>query len=124
MLNNENIPETEYVLKHLLQSGFVFEASKKGEVPITIHRAIGPNKTVNLLPTFEKLYLECQKKKNYKASHMVSEITSLLVAADLGIAQEFLVELEVQNSMPKMLQRLRQDLKTASIKNEGGDEDC
>lgn len=124
MLNDENMPAIEYVLKHLLQPGFVFDASKRGEVPIAIHRAIGPNKTVNLLPTFEKLYLECQRKKNHKASLMVSEITSLLAAADLGIGQEFLVELEVQNSMPKMLQRLRQDLKTASIKNEGEKKDC
>jgi hypothetical protein len=36
------------------------------------------------------------------------------VAADLGIAKEFLVELEVKKALPKILHQLRKDLKSAA----------
>lgn len=114
----------ELIVNHLLQKGFVFEAASKKEFSLSIHRTIGHNQTVNLLPTLTKIFRECEKSENSRASDLVSELTSLLVAADLGLAREFLVELEVQKALPKMLHQLRKDLKSAADKNADKSEGC
>lgn len=107
--------DAELIVNHLLQKGFVFEATSKKEFSLSIHRTIGQNQTVDLLPTLTKIFRECEKTENSRAGELVSELTSLLVAADLGLAREFLVELEVQKALPKMLQQLRKDLKSAAL---------
>lgn len=118
------MPEVQVVVQHLLQKGFVFEAANQKELPLAINRSIGPNHSVNLLPTLKKIYLECEKAENRRASNLVSELTSLLVAADLGLAMEFLMELEVRKVLPKMLNQLRQELKSAAIESEENGEPC
>ena len=107
--------DAELIVNHLLQKGFVFKAASKKEFSFSINRTIGQNQTVDLLPTLTKIFRECEKTENSRASELVSELTSLLVAADLGLAREFLVELEVQKALPKMLQQLRKDLKSAAL---------
>jgi hypothetical protein len=113
------MPDTEIVLKYLLQTGFVFDVMNQKQFPLSIHRAIGPNESVDLLPILAKIYRECEKFKSQKAMTLTSELAGLLIAAELGIGKPFLVELEVQKAMPKVLNRLRQDLKAASTDFEG-----
>ncbi len=118
------MPDSHEVLQQLLQKGFVFEAANQKKFPISINRSIGPNHSVNLLPMLKKIYLECEKAENCRASNLVSELSSLLVAADLGLAMEFLMELEVKKVFPKMMNQLRQDLKSASIGSENNGKPC
>ena len=124
MRKDNKMPDAQIVVQHLLQKGFVFEAANQKEFPLAINRSIGPNQSVNLLPTLKRIYQECEKAENRRASSLVSELTSLLVAADLGIAMEFLVELEVQKAFPRMMNQLRQDLKSAAIEAEENGEPC
>ena len=124
MRKDNKRPDAQLVVQHLLQKGFVFEAANQKEFPIAIIRSIGPNHSVNLLPTLKKIYLECEKAENRRASNLLSELTSLLVAADLGLAMEFLMELEVQKVLPKIMNQLRKDLKSAAIKSDENGEPC
>jgi len=116
--------DAELIVNHLLKKGFVFEAASKKEFSLSIHRTIGHNQTVNLLPTLTKIFRECEKAENSRAGELVSELTSLLVAADLGLAREFLVELEVQKALPKMLHQLRKDLKSAASESLDKPREC
>ncbi len=124
MRKDNKMPDAQIVVQHLLQKGFVFEAAIQKEFPLAINRSIGPNQSVNLLPTLKRIYQECEKAENRRASSLVSELTSLLVAADLGIAKEFLVELEVQKAFPRIMNKLRQDLKSAVNEAEENGEPC
>lgn len=119
MRRDKNIPDVEVVLKYLLQTGFVFNVVNQKQFPLGIHRSIGPNESVDLLPTLAKIYRECEKLKSQKAMTLVSELAGLLIAAELGIGKQFLVELEVQKTLPKVLNLLRDDLKAASTDFEG-----
>ena len=113
------MPDVEIVLKYLLQTGFVFDAVNQKQFPISIYRTIGPNESVDLLPTLAKIYREFEKSKSQKAMNMTSELAGLLIAAELGIGKQFLIELEIQKSMPKVLNLLRQDLKAAATNFDG-----
>lgn len=114
MRRDRKVPDAEIVLRYLLQTGFVFDTANQKQFPLGIHRTIGPNESVDLLPTLAKIYRECEKLKSQKAMTLTSELAGLLIAAELGIGKAFLVELEVQKTMPKVLNLLRQDLKAAS----------
>lgn len=119
MRRDRKMPDAEVVLEHLLQTGFVFDVVNQKHFPLGIHRSIGPNESVNLLPTLAKIYRECEKLKSHKAMTLTSELAGLLIAAELGIGKQFLIELEVQKTLPKALNLLRQDLKAASTHFEG-----
>ena len=45
------------------------------------------------------------------------------MAADLGIAEEFLIEMEVKKMMPKLLKTVRQDLVRSAIQDQSGVKD-
>lgn len=120
MRRDKNMPDVEVVLKYLLQTGFVFDVVNQKQFPLGIHRSIGPNESVDLLPTLAKIYRECEKLKSQKAMTLISELAGLLIAAELGIGKQFLVELEVQKTLPKVLKVLRQDLKLAAAHSEVG----
>ena len=66
---------------------------------------------VNLMPTLERAYNLCLEGKAEKAARLVSEITGLLVAAEIDLGLEYLVEVEVRNAMPRMLSQIRRELK-------------
>ncbi len=124
MREDNKMPDVEVVLKYLLQTGFVFDVVNQKQFPLGIYRSIGPNESVNLLPTLAKIYRECEKLKSQKSMVLISELAGLLIAAELGIGKQFLVELEIQKTMPKILNFLRQDLKAASTDFEGDSEKC
>jgi len=121
---DKKLPDADIVLNYLLQTGFVFDVVNQKQFPLSIHRSVGSNESVDLLPTLAKIYRECEKMKSQKAMTLTSELTGLLIAAELGIGKQFLVELEVQKSLPKMLHRLRRDLKSAVVESEGESSNC
>ena len=124
MHRDKKSQDAELIINHLLEKGFVFEAASRKEFSLSIHRTIGQNKTVDLLPTLTKIFRECEKAENSRAGELVSELTSLLVAADLGLAREFLVELEVRKALPKMLYQLRKELKSAASESLDKPKEC
>jgi hypothetical protein len=117
---DKKIPDAEGVLKYLLQTGFVFDVLNQKHYHFGIYRSIGPNESVDLLPTLAKIYRECEKSKSQRAMALTSELAGLLVAAELGIGKKFLIELEIQKTLPKLLNLLRQDLKSAAAHSEAG----
>jgi hypothetical protein len=105
-----NQDEITIVAQKLLESEFIFDRSQQGLLPLKIQRNIGPNECVDILPTLEKIYRLTMSGKVKKSADLISELAGLLVAADLGIAKQFLIELEVKKVLPKALNVLRQDL--------------
>ena len=95
----------------LLKPGFPFSIRDKNNKRIKIHRTINENQCFNLMPTLERAYNLCLEGKAEKAARLVSEITGLLIAADIDLGSEFLVEVEVRNQMPRMLSQIRRELK-------------
>lgn len=124
MRRDRKMSDEEVVLECLLQTGFVFDVVNQKQFPLGIRRSIGPNESVDLLPTLAKIYRECEKLKSQKAMTLTSELAGLLIAAELGIGKEFLIELEVKKNLPKILNALRQDLRAACIDSEGDSEKC
>ncbi len=76
-----------------------------------IHRKIKDNECVNLMPNLEKVYRFCIEGKTEKAAKVISEITGLLLAAEIDLGSEFLDELRIQKTMPRLLSQIRQELK-------------
>jgi hypothetical protein len=97
--------------RDLLKPGFPFSIRDKNNKRIKIHRKINENQTVNLMPTLERAYNLCLEGKAEKAAKLVSEITGLLIAAEIDLGPEYLVEVEVRNAMPRMLSQIRRELK-------------
>ncbi len=124
MRRDRKMPDEEVVLEYLLQTGFVFDVVNQQQFPLGIHRSIGPKESVDLLPTLAKIYRECEKLKIHKAMTLTSELAGLLIAAELGIGKQFLIELEVKKTLPKALNLLRQDLKAASTDLKGESKQC
>jgi hypothetical protein len=50
-------------------------------------------------------------------------MAGLLVAADLGIAEEFLIEMEVKKVMPKLLKTVQRDLVRSVLQDQPEDKD-
>jgi len=97
--------------RDLLKPGFPFSIRDKNNKRMKIHRKIDDNQSVNLMPTLERAYNLCLEGKAEKAAKLVSEITGLLIAAEIDLGPEYLVEVEVRNQMPRMLSQIRRELK-------------
>ena len=97
--------------RDLLKPGFPFSLRDKNNRRMKIHRKIDESKCVNLMPTLERAYNLCLEGKSEKAAKLVSEITGLLIAAEIDLGPEYLVEVEVRNQMPRMLSQIRRELK-------------
>lgn len=97
--------------RDLLKPGFPFSIRDKNNKRIKIHRRIDDNQSVNLMPTLERAYNLCLEGKAEKAAKLVSEITGLLIAAEIDLGPEYLVEVEVRNQMPRILSQIRRELK-------------
>ena len=108
-LNSDN--HGQNFASDLLKPGFPFSIRDKNNKRIKIHRKINENQCFNLMPTLERAYNLCLEGKAEKAARLVSEIAGLLIAADIDLGSEFLVEVEVRNRMPRMLSQIRRELK-------------
>jgi hypothetical protein len=97
--------------RDLLKPGFPFSIRDKNNKRMKIHRKINESQSVTLMPTLERAYNLCLEGKAEKAARLVSEITGLLVAAEIDLGPEYLVEVEVRNQMPRMLSQIRRELK-------------
>ena len=107
--------------RDLLKPGFPFSIRDKNNKRMKIQRKINESQCVNLMPTLERAYNLCLEGKSEKAARLVSEITGLLIAAEIDLGPEYLVEVEVRNQMPRMLSQIRRELKK-SAPNFGEDE--
>lgn len=97
--------------RDLLKPGFPFSIRDENNKRMKIHRKINESQSVNLMPTLEHVYNLCLEGKSEKAARLVSEITGLLIAAEIDLGPEYLVEVEVRNAMPRMLSQIRRELK-------------
>ena len=99
------------LVKDLLTPGFPFSIRDKNNKRLKVNRKINDLQSVNLLPTLECAYNLCLEGKSEKAAKLISEIAGLLVAAEIDLGTEYLVEIEVRNAMPRMLSQIRRELK-------------
>ena len=99
-------------VKDLLTPGFPFSIRDKNNKRLKVNRKINDLQSVNLLPTLERAYNLCLEGKSEKAAKLISEIAGLLVAAEIDLGTEYLVEIEVRNAMPRMLSQIRRELKS------------
>jgi hypothetical protein len=97
--------------RNLLQPGFPFSLRDKGNKPIKIHYKISKRQSIDLMPILERSYDLCLKGKGDKAAKLISEITGLLIAAEIDLGSEYLEEIQVRDAMPRMLSQLRRELK-------------
>ena len=97
--------------RDLLKPGFPFSIRDKNNKRVKIQRRVNENQSVNLMPTLERAYNLCVEGKCEKAAKLISEIAVLLVAAEIDLGTEYLVEVEVRNQMPRMLSQIRRELK-------------
>lgn len=98
------------VTQRLLETGYLLENENCSLLPLSIERPIGHNEAVDLLPLLKQIYALISKGRNERAKVLVSELAGLLMAAEMGIAREYLIEMEVKKAMPKVLKSLRKDL--------------
>ena len=103
--------QTQRFARDLLKPGFPFSIRDKNNKRMKILRKIDESQSVNLMPTLELAYNLCLEGKSEKAARLVSEITGLLLAAEIDLGPEYLVEVEVRNQMPRMLSQIRRELK-------------
>jgi hypothetical protein len=108
-MDREN--QAQSIARDLLKPGLPFAIRDKNNKRMKIHRKINESQCVNLMPTLERAYNLCLEGKAEKAARLVSEITGLLVAAEIDLGPEYLVEVEVRNQMPRMLSQIRRELK-------------
>jgi replication initiation and membrane attachment protein DnaB len=117
----KNSDEISRLTRKLIQPGFVFESSKAGLVPLRINRVISNEKAVDLLPALRNIYELANRGESKKVANRISELTGLLIAADLGIAEEYLIELEVRNVMPKLVRKINKELQKSANSETGED---
>lgn len=108
MKENDDVTE---VTRKLLTPGYIFESNDRNLIPMRIHRSIDKDKVVDILPTLKSIYSLTREGKTEKAAELLSELTGLLVAADLGIAKEFLVEIQVKKGIGRLNRQVDQFLK-------------
>ncbi len=108
-MRNEN--DAESFARNLLEPGFPFSIRDKENRRVRVIRKISASKSVNLMPTLERAYNLCLEGKPEKAAKLVSEIAGLLVAAEIELGPEYLVEIEMRNAMPRLLSQIRRELK-------------
>ena len=97
--------------RNLLIPGFPFSLRDKQNKRLKVHRKIRENHCVNLLPQLERSYQLCLEGKNERAANLISEIAGLLVATEINLGSEFLIEIEVRKAMPRLLSQIRRELK-------------
>ena len=97
--------------RDLLKPGFPFAIRDKNNKRVRIHRQVNENQSVNLMPILERAFNLCIEGKSEKAAKLISEIAGLLVATEIDLGTEYLVEVEVRNQMPRMLSQIRRELK-------------
>ena len=114
----QNNDEAEIFVRNLLTPGFPFSIRDKENKAIKVHRQINENQCASLLPTLEKAYRLCLAGKSERAATVVSEFAGLLVAADVGLGSEFMMEVQVRKSMPRMLSQIRGELRKNAPSNE------
>jgi hypothetical protein len=98
-------------VRDLLKPGYPFSIRDKNNKRVKIQRRVNEFQSVNLMPNLERAYNLCLEGKSEKAAKLISEITGLLVAAEIDRGTEYLVEVEVRNQMPRMLSQIRRELK-------------
>jgi len=98
-------------VRELMKPGFPFSIRDKNNKRMKIHRKINDKQTVNLMPNLDRAYNLCLEGKTEKAAKLISEIAGLLVAVEINLGEEYLLEVEIRNSMPKMLNQIRRELK-------------
>lgn len=101
----------EDLARNLLKPGYPFAIRDKHNKRLKIHRKIRENQCVNLLPQLERAYQLCLQGKNENAANLISDIAGLLIATEINVGSEFLVEMEVRKAMPRMLSQIRRELK-------------
>lgn len=99
------------IARELLKPGTPFTIRDARNNPIQIHRQINKGQCVNLMPNLERAYNLCLEGKPEKAARVVSEIAGLLVAVEIDLGAQFIVEVEVRNTMPRLLSQIRRELK-------------
>ena len=114
MKENDDVTE---VTRKLLTPGYIFESNDRNLIPMRIHRSIDKDKAVDILPTLKSIYSLTREGKNEKAAELLSELTGLLVAADLGIAKEFLVEIQVKKGIGRLNRQVDQFLKKSATES-------
>ena len=105
------------VTRKLLTPGYIFESNDRNLIPMRIHRSIDKDKAVDILPTLKSIYSLTREGKTEKAAELLSELTGLLVAADLGIAKEFLVEIQVKKGIGRLNRQVDQFLKKSATES-------
>ncbi len=108
-MHNEN--NAESFARNLLEPGFPFSIRDKENRRVRVIRKISASKSVNLMPTLERAYNLCLEGKPEKAAKLVNEIAGLLVAAEIELGPEYLLEVEIRNAMPRLLSQIRRELK-------------
>ena len=108
-MHNEN--DAESFARNLLEPGFPFSIRDKENRRVRVIRKISASKSVNLMPTLERAYNLCLEGKPEKAAKLVSEIAGLLVAAEIELGPEYLLEVEIRDAMPRLLSQIRRELK-------------
>jgi hypothetical protein len=108
-VHNEN--NAESFARNLLEPGFPFSIRDKENRRVRVIRKISASKSVNLMPTLERAYNLCLEGKPEKAAKLVNEIAGLLVAAEIELGPEYLLEVEIRNAMPRLLSQIRRELK-------------
>lgn len=103
--------KSQELARKLLTPGFPFAIRDKQNKRLKVHRKIKENQCVNLLPHLERAYQLCLQGKNDRAANLISEIAGLLIATEIDLGSEFLVEMEVRKAMPRMLSQIRRELK-------------
>lgn len=107
------------VAQKLMSPEFLFETSEQNLVQLQIRRNIAKDQSVDIMPILKNIYFSIQNGDQIQASKQVADLTGLLVAADLGIAKDYLIELEVQRVMPKVVRQLNKELKLAANNIDG-----
>jgi hypothetical protein len=109
MKNEDDAPR---LVRDLLTPGFPFSIRDKNNKRLKVNRRINDLQSVNLLPNLERAYKLCLEGKSDKAAKLISEIAGLLVAAEMNLGTEYVVEIEVKNAMPRLLSQIRRELKS------------
>jgi len=103
--------ESSDLARKLLQAGYPFSIRDGRNKLIAVHKQINAHQSVNLMPPLERVYKLCIEGKSDQAAALVSEFAGLLLASENGLGSEFLLEVEVRNTMPKLLSQIRRELK-------------
>ena len=103
--------ESSDLARKLLQAGYPFSIRDGRNKLIAVHKKINAHQSVNLMPPLERVYKLCIEGKSDQAAALVSEFAGLLLASENGLGSEFLLEVEVRNTMPKLLSQIRRELK-------------